>query len=198
MKLILILSCLFFSFNCFSETAKNKKTDAKRKKKSITPKEFFKDIKVDSLGCHLGFVKPNDSDGTISFGLDVPFGTITKYKVQMKSSVEYWSSSSVNGDFSDLIFSASANYEFKKIVKFKLTPYAGAGLSMHFYETTIKTTVLASVVTTKGSSTNMGMDLIGGGRFDLKKKFDLFSELKYRIVADAGQLTAIVGAIYKF
>ena len=67
---------------------------------------------------------------------------------------------------------------------------------MHFYSADLK--VPGSTVVASGSSTNLGIDLIGGGILDWKKKVDLFSEVKYRIVSDAGQFTMVVGAIYKF
>jgi opacity protein-like surface antigen len=192
MKLILIFSLLIFTSNVFSKSNKDSKT------KSITPKEFFKDIKVDSLGGHLGFVSPEDGDATISFGIDVPLGTITKYKIKVKTSLEYWSASSVNGEFSDFMISTYGVYSFKRLPKYKITPYAGAGISMHFYESSINTTVLASNVVVESSSTNLGLDLIAGGIYDWKKNVDLFSEAKYKFVSDAGQLGLVVGAIYKF
>ena len=200
MKLILITLLLLFTDNAFSKSSYEKKIDQNRKEKTkfITPKEFFKDIKINSVGGHLGFVSPNDGDATVSFGVDVPLGSVTKYKVKLKSSLEYWSANSANADYSDFIVSAYGLYSFKRMSKYKISPYTGAGVSMHFYKSSVNTTVLASTVKVKSTSTNLGLDLVAGGIYDWRKKIDLFSEVKYRIVSDASQLSIVIGAIYKF
>jgi len=186
MKSIIFFSILLLSTNIFSKT------------KSSTTQDFFKDIKIDRIGGHLGFVKPSDIDGTIAFGADLPLGTITKYPIHLKTSLEYWSksyNSLVELTVSDFIISNYGTYHFKPFSNYKITPYAGAGVSIHFYSADV---ALGSLGKSSASSTNIGIDLLGGGLYPLNKKVELFSETKYRIVSDAGQFSITFGGLYKF
>jgi len=170
------------------------KTAKKTKKSSFNYKEFFKNIKVDRVGGHLGFIKPSDIDPALGLGVDLPLGTITKHHVELRTGLEYWKTSNGPLDTKDFIISGYGIYNFKKLKKAPIVPYAGGGLSLHF----VSTDGRINNINVDSSDTKMGLDLLAGGRYSYKKNLDFFGETKYRVVSDVGQFSLVAGAVYKF
>ena len=188
MKIITLCFALLLSTSLMAKTENN------TKKSSVNYKEFFKDIKVDRVGAHLGLVKPSEIDPAIGFGIDLPLGTITKHHIEIRTGLEYWTKSTGALDTSDFILSGYGLYNFKQLKKLPITPYAGGGVSFHF----VSADAQVGPVVVSGSDTNLGLDIVGGGIYDYKKNLDFFTEAKWRLVSDVGQLSFVAGAVYRF
>jgi opacity protein-like surface antigen len=162
------------------------------------------DIGFKGIGGKIGFVSPDNIDGTFGLGAFVNLGTFAP-QVGFEATLDYWGSSSGSGsfsvDFRDIIFGARAKYLFK-VNNEKWKPYAGGGLALHLFNSDTPAIDFGPPIGVVGggsdSSTKIGVDLIGGSGYTVGEKVDLVGELMYRIVSDVGQFVIYAGAVYWF
>jgi len=160
------------------------------------------DLGLKNVGVAVGFVSPEDLDGTFSLGVFADHGLITP-RVGLESRLDYWSASqrSFNGaeaSVSDVTLGARAKYYFP-VDHPTLRPFAGGGLALHLVhaEVTIPAQFGNPEMTAEDSSTKLGLDLGGGIAMPMNPRWDFLGELWYSIVSDVGQFSLRAGLSYK-
>ena len=147
------------------------------------------------VGGRLGFVDPEDASSTVVWGAHVDAGTFVR-NVHLVPYFEYWSAGAEAGGFevdvSDLTIAADINVDFP-LQDARITPYLGGGLGVHF---------LSASTNVPGESdsddTKFGLNVQGGMRNQVMPNLNLFGELRYSFVSDAGQLKLVGGFTYQF
>ncbi len=155
------------------------------------------DLGLKKLGVAVGFVSPENLDGTFSFGVFADHGTLAP-RIGLESRIDYWSHSEeafgVGASARDLTIGARGKYYFP-VTNPKLRPHAGAGLGLHFVhaEVTIPPQAGIPAMTVGESSTKLGLDVGGGLSTSLGPRLDLLTEVWYGAVSDLSQLALRVG-----
>jgi opacity protein-like surface antigen len=163
------------------------------------------EIGFQKVGVDLGFVSPEDIDGTIGFGAFADLGTFSP-RVGLSAHLGYWSKSE---DFfgsetsvSDVAFTGRVRYLFPTASKFH--PYAGGGLGMHFLNMEVSTPdidlgggLIVPGMSVSDSETKLGIDLGGGFSTPVGTKTDLYGDFWYSMVEDFGQLSMKVGLAWR-
>lgn len=147
------------------------------------------------IGARIGFVDPEDASSTVVWGAHIDAGTLVR-NVHLVPYFEYWSAGAEAGGFevdvSDLTIAADINVDFP-LQDARITPYLGGGLGVHF---------LSASTNVPGESdsddTKFGLNLQGGMRNQIMPNLNLFGELRYSFVSDAGQLKVLGGFTYQF
>lgn len=159
------------------------------------------DIGLKRVGVAVGFVDPENMDGTFSFGAFTDLGTITP-NVKLESRLDYWSWSKsefgAETKTSDITLGARGKYFFE-LQNSKLRPFAGAGLALHFLHGEVTTPAGGGLpaMTASDSETKLGLDLGAGASTPMTPKVDLLSEVWYGFVSDVNQFSLRVGLSYK-
>lgn len=160
------------------------------------------DIGFKGIGGRLGYVSPNDVDGTIGLGAIADLGQITP-KFGFEATIDFWSSSTGPASFEikarDIVFGARGKYPFEVKDNPKLKPYAAAGLAFHFVKIEVPAVTIGTIGTFGGvddSSTKLGIDLAGGVGYEAGEKFDIVGEIMYRAVSDVGQWLISGGVVF--
>jgi len=154
------------------------------------------DLGLKSLGVAVGFVSPQDLDGTFTVGVFANHGTVAP-RIGLESRLDYWrQSESLFGSEAsvrDIALGARAKYRFE-VANPKFQPFAGAGLALHFVhaEVTISQPGFPPL-SAEDSSTKLGLDLGGGLSMPIAPRADLMTELWYGVVSDVSQLSLRVG-----
>jgi opacity protein-like surface antigen len=159
------------------------------------------DIGFKRGGVAVGYVSPEDLDGTFGIGVFADLGTITP-EIALEPRIDYWSTSeeAFGSEVSirDIAVGARAKYFFQTSNP-KLRPFAGAGLGLHFLNAEVSVSVPGfPTITEEESSTKLGLDFGGGISTPLSPQVDLLGELWYGIVSDASQFSLRAGLSYKF
>jgi len=148
-----------------------------------------------SLGADVGFVDPENVDGTAGFGVFANLGNLSP-DIRLAPRVDYWSKSQSFGgsetSVHDISLGTRGEYMFH-VSSPKFQPYAGAGLGVHFLNA--KVTVPGFPDAT-ASSTKLGLDMGGGFITPLSPKTDLSVDLWYGIVQDFSQVSFKVGVSF--
>jgi hypothetical protein len=154
-------------------------------------------VGLKGVGAHLGYVDPEDIDGTIGFGAQADLGTLMP-QLALFAYVDYWGKSydvyygSV--DFSDIDIAAIVKYYFPG-KDFK--PYAGGGLGLNIASASYNSDLGDFDDSgADNSSTDISIHLLGGVQKNLSPNLDGFAEIKYSM-ADADYLSFVVGVTYK-
>ena len=159
------------------------------------------DLGLKGLGGAIGFVSPEDFDGTFTIGVLADHGTITP-NIGLESHIDYWSQSEsafgVEASVSDIALGARGKYYFP-VAHPTIRPFAGAGLGLHFVhaEVTIPAQFGFPEMTTEDSSTKLGLDLGGGMAMDLNPKTDFLAEMWFGIVEDVSTFSLRAGLCFK-
>lgn len=159
------------------------------------------DLGFKRVGAAVGYVSPQDIDGTFSLGVFADCGTITP-KIAVESRIDYWSHSEeafgVEASVRDIVVGARGKYLFE-MQGSNLRPFAGAGLGLHLLHAKVTTPAFGGfpATTAEDSSTKLGLDLGGGVATAINPQMDLLGELWYGIVSDVSQLSLRVGVSYK-
>jgi len=147
------------------------------------------------IGARIGFVDPEDASSTVVWGAHVDAGTLVR-NVHLVPSFEYWSAGAEVGglstDLSDLTVAADINVDFP-LQDARITPYLGGGLGVHFLSADSNVPGEEG-----GDDTKFGLNLQGGMRNQLMPNLNIFGELRYSFVSDAGQLKLVGGFTYQF
>ena len=158
------------------------------------------DIGFKRLGGAIGYVSPEDLDGTFGLGVFADLGTITP-EISLEPRIDYWSQSEAafGTEFSvrDVAVGARAKYNFRTANP-RLRPFAGAGLGLHFLNAEV-TMEMPGFPTESYSDTEtrLGLDLGGGFATTLSPRADLLGEAWYGIVSDFSTFSLRVGLSYK-
>jgi hypothetical protein len=126
------------------------------------------------VGAKLGYVNPEDLDGSVMLGAHLDFDHPNGLRLQ--PSLNYWDSDVV----SDVSPNLDLSYRF--MGGGGVTPYLGAGLGMHMYNSD----------NSSFSDTNLGMNLFGGVSFP-GSRTDVFLEARHS-TSDITQ-TALLGGV---
>jgi hypothetical protein len=154
------------------------------------------------VGGNVGVVSPEDMDATFGLGLHLDHGTIVP-NLALESRVDYWSKSEevFGGEASvrDIAVGARCKYLFN-ISNPVITPFAGAGLGLHFLKAEVNVPALPGAPggSVEDSETKLGLDLGGGMAAALGPRTSLLAELWYGVVSDVSQLSLRVGMTYHF
>ena len=92
------------------------------------------DLGLKNVGVAVGYVSPENLDGTFSFGVFADHGTIAP-KFSLESRVDYWGWSEnafgAKASIRDIVVGARTKYHFE-VSNPKIRPFAGVGLGLHF------------------------------------------------------------------
>jgi opacity protein-like surface antigen len=166
------------------------------------------DVGLKGVGVDLGYVSPENLDGTLGFGAFADLGTLSP-KVGLSTHLGYWSKSEgdpiVQTDVSirDLSLTTRARYLFT-VSNPKFQPYAGGGLGLHFLKATVSIPdfdlgggFIIPGMEFSDSSTKLGVDLGGGFVSPVGKGTDLYGDMWYTMVEDFSQFSMKVGLAWR-
>lgn len=158
------------------------------------------DLGFKRLGAAVGYVSPEDLDGTFGFGVFADLGKVTP-QIALEPRIDYWSQSEeafgVEAKISDVTVGMRGKYFFE-VSHPTIRPFAGAGLGLHFLNAEVTVAVPGfPPVTAEDSSTKLGLDFGGGIATAVSPRADLNAELWYGIVSDASQFSLRVGMSFK-
>ncbi len=127
------------------------------------------DFGFKGIGGKLGFVDPEVLSATIGFGAHADLGTVAK-SIKIVPSLEYWS----KNNFSQFSIHADGRYYFP--TSGTISPFAGGGLGLF-----ITSIDFDSEFITGTSSTDLGLDLLGGVDIPAGPQLTFTAELKYSL-----------------
>lgn len=159
------------------------------------------DLGLKNVGVAVGYVSPENLDGTFSFGVFADHGTIAP-NFGLESHLDYWGwSENVGGTESsikDIAIGARTKYHFQTANP-GIRPFAGAGLGIHFLSSEVNVPAGGGFpATTATSSENkLGLDLGAGFATTLSPRTDFLAEAWYGIVADVSQFSLRAGMQFK-
>jgi opacity protein-like surface antigen len=158
------------------------------------------DLGFKRLGGSIGYVSPEDLDGTFGLGVFADMGTITP-EISLEPRIDYWSQSEdafgTEVTVRDIAVGARAKYNFTTQNP-NLRPFAGAGLGLHFLNAEIEMSMPGFPTESySDSETKLGLELGGGVATTMSPRMDLIGEAWYGIVSDFSQFSLRVGLSYK-
>ena len=164
------------------------------------------DLGLKAMGGTIGMVSPENVDATFGLGVFLDHGTIMP-NVGLESRLDYWSKSESAGSFGsttvrDVVLGVRGRYMFTNVNP-KITPFAGAGLAMHFLnvkaeipEQNFGGFVVPGMVV-EDSVSRVGLDLGGGISAPINPKTAFLAEMWFGVVSDFSQLSVKVGFSYR-
>lgn len=153
------------------------------------------------IGAAVGYVSPENLDGTFSIGAFADMGTITP-NISLEPRLDFWSWSDeqfgVKTSVSDVSFGARGKYWFE-VANPKIRPFAGAGLGLHFLHAKAEIPAQGGfpAMTTEDSTNKLGLDLGGGIQVPMNDRLDFHGEVWYGVVSDFNQFSLRVGLSQK-
>ena len=154
------------------------------------------DLGLKAIGGDVGFVDPENIDGTLGFGAFANMGTLSP-DIRLAPHIGYWSKSNSFGgaktSISDISLAARGLYMFH-VSSMKFRPYAGAGLGLHMVHAKVQTTAPAMEIS--DTRTKLGLDMGGGFITPLSQKTDFSLDLWYTAVSDVGHLSMKAGVSF--
>ena len=159
------------------------------------------DLGLKNLGVAIGYVSPENLDGTFSFGGFADWGKMAP-NIGLETRLDYWSwSESAFGaetSVHDLTVGARGKYYFATSNP-RVRPFAGTGLAIHFIgsEVTIPASPGFPAMSAKDSQNKLGLDLGGGIATPINERTDFLGEAWFGIVSDVSQFSLRAGLSYK-
>ena len=157
------------------------------------------DLGLKRIGATIGYVSPEDLDGTFGFGVFADLGTITP-TIGLDAHLDYWSES--QEDFGtevsihDIVLGARGKYLFQ-LKNSSIRPFAGTGLSMHFLNAKVTfSDPNFGTMEESDSSTKLGLDLGGGLATSISEQVDFHAETWY-VISDIDQFSLRMGLSMK-
>ena len=154
-----------------------------------------------NLGVAVGFVSPENFDGTVSIGGFADWGTIAP-RIGLESRLDFWSQSQSSFGYKtsvhDITLGARGKYFFE-VADPKIRPFAGAGVALHFIGAKVEIPAQFGFPASSASDTNtkLGLDLGGGIATSISPRTDFLGEAWYGIVSDVSQFSLRAGLSYK-
>jgi opacity protein-like surface antigen len=157
------------------------------------------DMGLKSLGAAVGYVSPDNLDGTFGIGAFANWGMITP-RIGLESRLDFWSwSESAFGAESkvrDVSLGARGKYFFNTANP-RLQPFVGAGLALHFVKAEVSVEVPGfPPMSVSDSETKLGLDLGGGLSIPMSPRTAFLGELWYGIVPDVSQFSLRAGVSF--
>jgi opacity protein-like surface antigen len=156
-------------------------------------------IGLNGWGAKLGYVSPQDIDGTLGFGAVVDLGTLTP-TTTLEGEVLYWGKSQKESgaefSYSQIYISGIAKYYFNKAKKgAKWLPYAGGGVGLVIGKAKVKYegNEWFDGEDSSDSQTDLGIHLVGGMKYPIDAKKYAFFEARYSM--DGADFFGIFGGI---
>lgn len=159
------------------------------------------DLGLKNLGVAVGYVSPENLDGTFSIGGFADWGTLAP-RIGLESRIDFWSWSEsafgVETSVRDITVGARGKYFFD-VANPKIRPFAGAGLGLHFIEVNVDMPAQGGFppMSVSDSETKLGLDLGGGIVAPMGPRTDFLGELWYGIVTDVSQFSLRAGLSWK-
>jgi opacity protein-like surface antigen len=150
------------------------------------------------IGGRIGLVNAENLDSSFGFDAVADLGTVSPV-IGVEARLGYWAYSEsqfgVEAKLSDISVSGRGKYMFPTANP-KLTPFAGAGLGLHFLhmEATVPAIGPIPAQTIEASETRLGLDIGGGLAMHASPQVDIVGEVWYGIVSDFNQLSFKIGA----
>ena len=157
-----------------------------------------------AIGGGLGFVNvsPSGADESMSgFGINARanLGDITS-NLRLVPEIYYWSTSKDFGEgaewkFSDFALNANVQYRFETEGSFE--PYVGGGLGLNIVSSTVSVSIPffgSSSIT--GTTTEFGLNLLGGAHFNMDGNLIPWGEVRYVLVSNMNHLMITAGILY--
>jgi opacity protein-like surface antigen len=160
------------------------------------------DLGLKNIGVAIGYVSPENLDGTFSIGGFINHGTIAP-RFGLESRVDYWGwSESFNGtetSVRDIVIGARTKYHFE-VANPKVQPYVGAGLGIHFINIEVNMPAQGGfpAMTVDASENKLGLDIGGGVAMPVSPRADFLGEAWYGIVSDMSQFSLRAGMQWKW
>jgi outer membrane protein W len=153
-----------------------------------------------AIGGSLGFVSPDNVDGTFTLGIFADCGRITP-NIALEPRIDYWSKSQgafgSEASIRDVSLGVRGKYLFESSNP-KLQPFAGAGLSMHFLHSEVNISDPGfPAMSVSASDTKLGLDLGGGIATPIGPRSAFLGEAWYSIVSDFSQFSMKAGLSYR-
>lgn len=142
------------------------------------------------IGVRAGLVDPENASSTIMYGVHVDLGEFVP-NLRITPFAEYWSVGVSGADRSDFVVASDVDWQFPLIGP-KVTPYAGAGLGLHFLKANYQ------APTPDFSKTRLGLHVEGGVRDEVMPNLSLFGELRFTFVDAADNFKLLGGFTYNF
>lgn len=143
------------------------------------------DMGLKRLGGKVGIVFPKDLDMGFMLGAAADMGEITD-NLKLVPLISYWNAGKSEGgyDFSLSNFQIGADVQY--YLKDVKGLYFGGGLSINFASASVDVPpeIAAFVPETSSSSTDIGIDFLGGYEMPLGKTTTGFAQLKYNLISD--------------
>ena len=155
------------------------------------------DLGLKAIGGAIGFVSPENVDGTFQFGAFADLGTVAP-KFRLEPRIDFWSKSQeefgAKATINDLTFGVRTKYMFE-VQDPRFQPYAGAGLGLHFIhgEVNIPAGGGFPAMTVSDSQTKLGLDLGGGLQMPVNPMTNVMAEAWYGFVSDVNQFSLRLG-----
>ena len=153
------------------------------------------------IGAAVGYVSPENLDGTFSLGVFADMGTITP-NISLEPRIDFWSWSDeqfgAKTSVSDVQFGARGKYWFE-VPNSKIRPFAGAGLGIHFLHAKVEIPAQGGFPAEEAddSTNKLGLDLGGGIETAMNERTSLHAEIWYGLVSDFNQFNLRVGVSQK-
>jgi len=148
-----------------------------------------------AIGPTLGMVGPEDVDATLGFGAMADHGMITP-NIRLTSHMDFWSKSEeafgAKASIRDIALGARGEYLLPTNSKF--SPFAGAGLGLHFLHSEVDVPGFGSV---DDGTTRLGLDIGGGFSTPMSARADFRSDVWYGIVDNASQWSLKAAMMFK-
>ncbi len=156
-------------------------------------------IRLKAVGAKVGYVKPENIDGTFGFGAIADLGTIIP-QLGWEAEVTYWSKSydEVGGSVSmhDIAILTSGKYFFP-VPQSKFSPYIGGGIGLHMFGSKVEwDSGWYGSGSTSDTDTKFGFHFLGGAEMELSPLLNGFAEFRYSLVSDVNQLWIMAGVKY--
>lgn len=135
------------------------------------------DLGIKKVGVSVGYVNPENLDGTFSFGALIDHGTMAP-RFGLESRIEYWNwSENLGGgdetSLHDIVLGARMKYYFETNSP-NIQPFIGTGLGIHML--TAEVTSTSPSFSASASEDKLGIDLGGGLKMRASPRSDFLVE----------------------
>ncbi|HET7321371.1 MAG TPA: hypothetical protein VFI96_02675 [Longimicrobiaceae bacterium] len=184
----------------------------------------YENLQFRGIGVEFGGIWPNDMQSTASFGVRADMGFVGPH-IRIEPAIRYWSTTMDQSEVdrlgeqivkicerqvaascptaldlgevrrSDLELSADAHYLFGSPAT--VTPYAGAGLSLHLLNgrgELINDTFVQDLLDTLAP----GVNLLGGVNVPVFRRVQLMAEARMALTTDVQSATLLIGGTWTF
>ena len=159
------------------------------------------DLGLKRVGAAVGYVSPENLDGTFSIGAFADMGNITP-TISLEPRLDFWSwsdeSFGAKTSVSDVKIGARGKDWFE-VANQRIRPFAGAGLGIHFLHAQVDIPAQGGfpAMTSEDSTNKLGLDLGGGIQAPMNERMDFHAEVWYGVVSDVNQFSLRVGLSQK-